>query len=91
MRPGPIVTARELLGDILPEAKQPAAAAAREYEAPLTRAPNRFKALHGAGKASALAGQGERARGFYMALLSVAAPAGMERAELQDAKAFLGR
>jgi hypothetical protein len=88
--PGPIVTARELLADMLLEAKQPAAAS-REYEASLRRAPNRFKALHGAGKAAAMAGDRERAVAFYTTLVSVAAPAGAERVELQEAKAFLGR
>jgi hypothetical protein len=44
--PGPIALARELLGDLLLELRQPAQAL-REYETALHAAPNRFKALPG--------------------------------------------
>jgi hypothetical protein len=88
--PGPIVTARELLGDMLMELKQPAAAA-REYEASLLRAPNRFKALNGVASASALMGDGEKTRAYYDRLLAIVAPSGVERPEVEKAKAALGR
>jgi hypothetical protein len=88
--PGPIATARELLGDMLMEMHQPAQAA-REYEASLTRAPNRFKTLHGVARASELAGDRDRARTYYTRLVTVAASSDNQRPELQQARAFLGK
>src|SRR6059036_2334102 len=85
--PGPIVTARELYGDMLLEAGQPGPAA-QAYEASLRVAPNRFKSLHGAGKAFERAGDRERARTYYGKLLATAAAADTPRPELQEAKAF---
>jgi tetratricopeptide (TPR) repeat protein len=85
--PGPIVTARELLADMLLEAGQPAAAVAI-YEASLGVAPNRFKALYGAAKAAERAGDRDRARTYYGRLLTTAAPADTQRPELTEAKAF---
>jgi hypothetical protein len=88
--PGPIVTARELLGDLLLDLGQPAPAA-REYEASLDRAPNRFKAIHGVAKASERAGDRERAKTYYAKLLTLAKEADTERPELTEAKAFRAR
>jgi tetratricopeptide (TPR) repeat protein len=88
--PGPIVLARELLGDLLLDLGQPAKAVA-EYETALTIAPNRFKALHGVARAAELAGDPERARTYYARLLAVAAPSDGGRPELARAKAFVGR
>ncbi|PYM26346.1 MAG: hypothetical protein DMD78_04460 [Candidatus Rokuibacteriota bacterium] len=85
--PGPIVTARELLGDMLLEAGQPGPAA-EAYEASLRVAPNRFKALHGVARAAERAGDRGRASAYYGKLLATAAAADTERAELQEAKAF---
>jgi len=85
--PGPIVTARELLGDMLLEAGQ-AGPAAQAYEASLRVAPNRFKALYGVAKAAERAGERDRAKSYYEKLLATAAAADTERAELQEAKAF---
>ncbi len=53
--PGPIAPARELLGDMLLEMKQPDLAL-KEYEATLKKEPNRFRALYGAAQAATLAG-----------------------------------
>jgi tetratricopeptide (TPR) repeat protein len=85
--PGPIVTARELLGDMLLEAGQPGPAA-QAYEASLRVAPNRFKSLFGVARASERAGDRDRARTYYGKLLATAAAADAERPELQEAKAF---
>ena len=85
--PGPIVTARELLGDMLLEANQPGPAA-EAYEASLRVAPNRFKALHGAARAAERAGDRERAKTYYGKLLATAGAADTPRPELQEAKAF---
>jgi tetratricopeptide (TPR) repeat protein len=88
--PGPIATARELLGDLLLEMGKPAEAA-REYEASLNRAPNRFKTLHGVARAAELAGDRDRARTFYTKLVAVASASDNQRPELQQARAFLGK
>jgi hypothetical protein len=85
--PGPIVTARELLGDMLMEAGQPAVAVAA-YEASLRVAPNRFKSLYGVAKAAERAGDRSKAREYYAKLLSTAAAADAPRPELQEARAF---
>ncbi len=85
--PGPIVTARELLGDMLMEAGQPGPAA-QAYEASLRVAPNRFKSLYGVARASERAGDRDRARTYYGKLLATAAAADTERPELREAKAF---
>ena len=82
------VPAREMLGDMLLELKQPAEALAA-YQASLKEAPNRFNSLYGAGRAAELASQAADARTYYAKLLAVSdhAPAG--RPELQHAKLFL--
>jgi tetratricopeptide (TPR) repeat protein len=85
--PWPIVTARELYGDMLMEAGQPAAAA-QAYEASLRVAPNRFKSLYGAGRAFERAGDRDKAKSYYTKLLTTAASADTDRPELREAKAF---
>ena len=85
--PGPIVTVRELLGDMLMEAGQPGPAG-QAYEASLRVAPNRFKSLHGVARAAERAGDRERAKTYYGKLLATAATADTPRPELQEAKAF---
>ena len=86
--PGPIATARELLGDMLLGMNQPAQAA-REYEASLNRAPNRFKTLYGVARASELAGDRDKAKTYYARLVTVATASDNQRPELAQAKAFL--
>ena len=53
--PGPIVPAHELLGDMLMEHKQPAAALA-EYRLSMAKEPRRFRSLYGAMKAAGAIG-----------------------------------
>jgi tetratricopeptide (TPR) repeat protein len=88
--PGPLAPARELLGDLLLELRQPAQAQ-REYETALRAAPNRFKALHGVAKAAALAGDRGTAGHYYGKLVELAAPDATARPALQEARAFVGR
>ena len=64
MTPGPLAPARELLGEMLLQLKQPAAALP-EFEATLKKEPNRFRALYGAAKAAASAGDRAKAREYY--------------------------
>jgi hypothetical protein len=53
--PGPLMPAREQLGELLLESRSPAAALAA-FEATLRKEPNRFRALAGAVRAAAAAG-----------------------------------
>lgn len=86
--PGVIVPARELLGEMLLELKQPAQAIV-EFEATLRTAPNRFNALSGAAGAAKLSGDSEKAKLFYSKLLATCEHANGDRPELQDARSLL--
>jgi tetratricopeptide (TPR) repeat protein len=88
--PGVILPARELLGEMLLELKQPAQAMV-EFEATLRTAPNRFNALSGAARAAKLSGDTEKAKTYYARLLSICAHADGDRPELQDARSLLAQ
>ena len=88
--PGPIVPARELLGEMLLELNQPALAL-KEFEASMAKEPNRFRGLSGAAKAAALAGDGEKAKALYGRLVLLAGRADTDRPELVEAKGFLAK
>jgi hypothetical protein len=88
--PGVILPARELLGEMLLEMKQPAEAMV-EFEATLRTAPNRFNALSGAAHAAKLSGDGEKAKGYYVKLLAICSHADGDRPELQDARSLLAQ
>ncbi|HUL73249.1 MAG TPA: hypothetical protein VLT86_09110 [Vicinamibacterales bacterium] len=89
--PGPVAPARELLGDLLLDLKQPAAALA-EYQATLKKEPNRFRALYGAAKAASLAGDQLTARTLYAQLLTVCVKADRPgRSELDEARKATGQ
>ena len=76
--PGPLAPARELLGEMLLELKEPAQAQ-KEFEATLQKEPNRFRAVYGAARAAALAGDRAAARRYYAQLLKIC-----ERADKPD-------
>jgi tetratricopeptide (TPR) repeat protein len=85
--PGPLAPARELLGELLLELKRPAEAL-KEFEATLTKEPNRFRALYGAAEAAKLAGDRFSAQKYFKKLLEVAEGADKpERRELVEARA----
>lgn len=87
--PGPIVPARELLGEMLFELKEPAQAL-REFEASLKKEPNRFRSVYGAARAAASAGDRTAARAHYMHLLKICERADSPgRAELAEARKFI--
>jgi tetratricopeptide (TPR) repeat protein len=88
--PGVILPARELLGEMLLELKQPAKATV-EFEATLRTAPNRFNALSGAARAAKLSGDGEKAKSYYAKLLAICSHADGDRPELQDARSLLAQ
>jgi tetratricopeptide (TPR) repeat protein len=83
--PGRIVPARELLGEMLLELKQPEAAL-KEFEASQRREPNRFRNYLGAARAAEMAGDRAKAAGYYQKLLALAKDADTARPELVSAK-----
>jgi hypothetical protein len=85
--PGPILPARELLGDMLLELGQPALAL-KEYEASQQREPNRFRGWYGAASAAAKSGDRAKAKSYYTKLAALAQH-GDTRPELQQARQFL--
>ena len=88
--PGVILPAREQLGELLLELKQPLAAL-QEFETSLRSAPNRFNGLYGAARAAELASDQKRARTYYGKLMALCRQADSMRAEIEEAKAFLAR
>ena len=86
--PGVILPARELLGEMLLESKQPTQALVA-FEATLQAAPNRFNALSGAARGARLSGNHEKAKSYYARLLAICDHADGDRPELQDARTYL--
>src|SRR5262245_17392936 len=81
---------RELLGELLLEQGQ-ALAALREFEANLKENPNRFRGLFGAARAAELAGDRQKAAGYYEKLVALTSKADTPRLEIARGKAFTGR
>ena len=69
--PGPLAPARELLGELLLDLTRPSEAL-KEFEATLTKEPNRFRSLYGAAKAAKLAGDRQTAQTYFQRLLKIA-------------------
>lgn len=86
--PGPIVPAREMLGDMLLELGE-YGEALKEFEAMLVVSPNRFGSLLGAARAARLTKNVEKARSSYSRLAAICNHADSNRVELQEAKTFL--
>jgi hypothetical protein len=86
--PGAIVPARELLGELLLELREPRQAL-QEFEASLLVSPNRFNGLYDAARAAELSGDREKARTFYAKLTTLGAHSDGTRPELEAAKVFL--
>jgi len=88
--PGRIVPARELLGEMLLEVKQPQAAL-KEFEVSQSREPNRFRNYLGSARAAEMAGDRAKATGYYQKLLTLAKDADTARPELVNAKKLAQR
>ncbi len=88
--PGAVLPAREQLGELLLEHKQPADAQ-KEFEASLKRAPKRLAGLYGAARSARLAGNAAEARRYYAELLNIAGKHGGGRSEVREAMAYAGR
>jgi len=88
--PGAIQPAREMLAELLLDLGRPAEALT-EFEASQRTDPNRLHGLAGAARAAELAGDGEKARGYYEKLVLLTKDADSGRPEIGRAKAYLAR
>ena len=88
--PGPIMPARELLGDMLMDLGRPADALP-QYEASIAKEPNRFRGLYGAGLAAERTGDRARARGYFEKLVALCAESDGTRPELVQARQTLAQ
>ena len=88
--PGHLISARELLGDLLMEMNEPAQAL-QAFEAALKREPSRFWTLYGAARAADRAGDSAKAKILFTGLVTQTAHADPERPALKVAKAFLAK
>jgi hypothetical protein len=88
--PGPLAPARELLGEMLLDASQPAEAL-KAFEATAAKEPNRFRGVYGAAQAAALTGDRAKAAQYYKQLVAIAAKADAPpRPALAAARKYLG-
>ena len=83
--PGRIVPAREMLGDMLLETKQPSAAL-REFELSQQREPNRYRNFLGCARAADMAGDRAKAASYYQKLVALAKNSDFDRPELESAR-----
>jgi predicted Zn-dependent protease len=79
---------RELLGELLLEANEPAQAL-KEFETSLRNNPNRYRSFAGAAKAAERAGDRAQAKSYYEKLVALAAQADGGRPDLVAAKQYL--
>ena len=68
--PGPLLPAREMVGEMLLQMNQPAEAL-KEFEATLRKEPHRFRATAGAALSAARSGDRQKAGSYYRALLKI--------------------
>lgn len=88
--PGAILPARELLGDMLLEVKQPAEALAA-FEASAKREPNRLRGMYGIARSAELLGDDAKARSNYQKLQGLAHDGNAGRPELVRAVAYIAK
>jgi len=88
--PGPIIPARESLGELLMELNQPQQAL-QEFAASLQDSPNRFNGLFGAARAAELLGDKKSAAEYYAKLVTLTVNADSDRPELRKTKEFLAQ
>jgi tetratricopeptide (TPR) repeat protein len=79
--------AREMLGDMLLEAKRPQEAL-EAYRTALKESPNRFDGLWGAAQAAQASGESAAAKEYYAKLVEISG-AGADRPELGEARGYL--
>jgi len=86
--PGRVLPARELLGEMLMELRQPSAAL-KEFETSQMREPNRLRAYAGAAAAADAAGERDKARAHYARLVELTRDADTTLPEVSRAKTWL--
>ncbi len=86
--PGEVLPARELLGDMLLQARQNKEALAA-YKAVLIKSPNRFNSLYNAGIAAERSGDKQKPLSYFKQLLSIADTTHAGRPEIITAQSFL--
>lgn len=86
--PGPLVPARELLGYMLLEAGDPAAALLH-FEKSMDKEPRRFRGAYGAAQAAEAAGKRETAGRYFQLLLEIAGDADSQSPELDYAHQYV--
>jgi len=84
------IPAREMIADMLLEAKRPQQALA-EYQTDLKLYPNRFDALYGAARAAEAAGKQKDATEYYALLLKVCDGSNSTRPELSRARELVAQ
>ena len=84
------IPAREMIADMLLEAKRPQQALA-EYQTDLKFNPNRFNGLYGAARAAEEAGNQSAANEYYATLLKVCDGGSSSRSELNHARTLLAK
>ena len=88
--PGPIIPARELLGEMFLAINEPQPAL-QAFEASMQIEPHRFWGLYGAAQAAELMGDRDKARTFSTQLLALAERADSDRPALAATRAFLAQ
>ena len=83
--PGPLIPARELLGELLLESGQPGPALT-EFEKSLKESPGRFNGLYGAARAAMATGEPVRAQDYFQQLISNCQHGDSQRPELLASK-----
>jgi tetratricopeptide (TPR) repeat protein len=86
--PGPLAPARELLGEMLLEAGD-AAAALAAFESSMAKEPGRFRGAFGAARAAEAAGDAAKARAYYARTVEIARDADSPRPEIERARSYL--
>ena len=85
-----IISAREMLADLLLELKRPQEALV-EYQADLKLRPKRFNGLYGAARAAEQAGKQPEANAYYATLLKSCDGGNSTRPELSHAKELVAQ
>lgn len=86
--PGEVLPARELLGDMLLQSNQNEEAL-KAYETVLTKSPNRFNSLYGAGAAAEKLGDRRKKIFYFKQLLTIADTENSDRPEVVAMKSLL--
>ena len=86
--PGEVLSAQELLGDLLMKLDKPAEAL-DAYELNLRIRPNRFNGIYGAAIAAKQSGVTEKAEIYFKALITLTENSSSDRQEIKEAKEYI--